>query len=458
MFKSNKIKPKDPPKITAIRVFLLTIPSAFFIITLVYLNYIELVIGLVGYLCILFVSLAIMAGFMSDLQTLVDYASDISEGKDATIPELMYHSAETMAIINSINKIHNVWSDKIDSNNLSISDSVILDTIPYSLLFIDDNLNVIGSNTHSHKMFGNNIRNKNIFTFIKGEDFERAFADINKGITKEIEFEHVILNPKQKYLNVKITKLPAKGKGGAVLMVCVDDITLQKIIEQKQIDFFANASHELKTPLSVISGFVETIQTSAKDDQEATSDFLKIIQNQADDMTNLINDLLVISRLETSIEDKDINEVNISEIINKTIVSLKIKCEEKSISFDFTDNPVHINANQNDIVQITRNLLDNAVKYGKENSLIKVKAQQIDKNIEMSVNNQTDSPIKKEDIEKITERFFRTDEVKAKKIPGTGLGLSIAKAIIINYNGNMNITSDNINGTTFKINLISKQT
>ncbi len=455
MFKRNKNKPIDPPKITATRVLILTLPVAIFLGFLVLIGEVPLLVALTGYMCILFLSLAIMTGFMVDLQSLADYAHNLSEGKDTNTPELMSHSVETVAIINSINKMHNVWKHSNNESELSISDAAVIDTIPEPLIFLNNSLDIVGSNLSAKNLFNSSFKNKKIHNFLKSKDFSDA---INTIISYENDRIKLNYNENTKHFIIKIIRLPAKATGGATITISLTDVTLQKTAEQRQIEFFANASHELKTPLSIISGFVETIQNSAKDDPNAISDFLNIIKNQTDDMTVLINDLLCISKLESGIKSTDIKEIQIGEIISKQIQNLEIKANTKNISFNTDiEKDIIFFGSENDIMQIVRNLIDNAIKYGKENSDIYIKLKSIkNKKIHFSIRNETDNPIEKNEINKLCKRFYRTDFVKKSKIPGTGLGLSIVKAIVNLYNGEIEISSDIENGTNFTITLNSQ--
>ncbi len=460
MFKINKIKKKEPPKITATRVILLNIPTAIFLIIMVTMKEMELSVGLTGYLCILFLSMAIMSGFMTDLQTLVDYAKDVADGKEVTSPDISDTSNEAILIINAINQIHNIWGDKDKENIFLLSDSAVLDNIPNPLIFLNNNLKIIGSNLVAHKLFGENIRNKKITAIFKDDIFAKAFEDIIDGKIHDISFDYTYTKLTPRHLYITILRLPAQAKGGATIMISINDITLQKNIEHQQIEFFANASHELKTPLSVISGLIETIQNYGKDDEQARDQFFDIIKNQTHDMTGLINDLLVISKLESNLENVETKNVNLAEIITKQQDILKIKSDPKNVSFDIDipNDQLNLEGIENDFTQLVRNLMDNAVKYAKENTVISIQGKEVAKNqIEFTISNKTYKPVSKDDISQMTDRFFRSNDAKSRKIPGTGLGLAIVKSIVNNYNGELVIyKNDDNSDINFNINMFAK--
>ena len=232
-----------------------------------------------------------------------------------------------------------------------------------------------------------------------------------------------------------------------------------------QSDFVANASHELRTPLSVISGFVETLQTSAKDDPDAQQRFLKIISEQAEYMSHLIEDLLSLSRIELNQEQRPQDEVDVTSIVDDVAKSFEIKAQEQNMNIHVIkeNNVETCLAEAQQIKQILQNLTDNAIKYGTPGTEVTLRVNNVDKiplskinktargkAVAISVNNKGPK-IAPEKLSRLTERFYRMQEHKDKSIKGTGLGLAIAKHIIIRHQGNMTVNSNGYNGTTFTI-------
>lgn len=236
-------------------------------------------------------------------------------------------------------------------------------------------------------------------------------------------------------------------------------------IEKMQSDFVANASHELRTPLAIISGFIETLQTSAKDDAEARDKFLKIMQEQAEYMSSLIENLLSLSKIEMSQDMPPEDKVDVAKIIGEVSEALSLKAKAREIaihSFIEPDLP-EITADARQVKQVVQNLADNAVKYGVAKSDMLIKARLVDnippsksfqvakgKAVAISVNNKGPK-ISPENLARLTERFYRMQEHKDLNIKGTGLGLAIAKHIILRHKGNLTVTSTAYNGTTFTI-------
>ena len=238
-----------------------------------------------------------------------------------------------------------------------------------------------------------------------------------------------------------------------------------------QSDFVANASHELRTPLSVISGFIETLQTTAHDDEDARDAFLNIMKEQTEYMSNLIEDLLSLSRLEMGQSKELKDKVDLHEVIDDVTQALKLKAFQHSINIGVTEVnriPKIIGDNQQ-IHQVLQNLLDNAIKYAPENSDVKITLKTVPeipakagqnvasgRAVSIAFNNKGPK-INKEDLARLTEKFYRMQIHKDMKIKGTGLGLAIAKQVVLHHRGNLTVSSTAYNGTTFTVYLPVKQ-
>lgn len=199
---------------------------------------------------------------------------------------------------------------------------------------------------------------------------------------------------------------------------------------EMQKQFIANASHELKTPLAIISTNLSILK-----DEEDLSEQRVWIENTKDEvfkMNKLINELLILSKNETFLENKEKNELNLSDVLINAILPYEsLAFEEKRVlKYDIIED-IFIKSYKEDIITIIRILLDNAIKYSKEDDIIEVKLKKENNKIQISVFN-TGIGIKEEDRDKIFDRFYRVDTSRNKEIEGYGLGLSIAKKIIEN--------------------------
>jgi two-component system phosphate regulon sensor histidine kinase PhoR len=228
-----------------------------------------------------------------------------------------------------------------------------------------------------------------------------------------------------------------------------------KRLENVRRDFVSNVSHELKTPITSIKGFVETLKDGAVNDTEAVKRFLDIIASHSDRLNSIIEDLLSLSRIE-QIEDReklDMQDVRIRQIINSAISLCQIKAKEKNIAVDVSC-PAELTAKLNPqfIEHAVMNLLDNAIKYSDPNKLVKIDAYESNSNLYIKVSDQGQG-IPNDHHARIFERFYRGDKARSRKQGGTGLGLAIVKHIVQSHGGSITLESEPGKGSVFCIEL-----
>jgi two-component system phosphate regulon sensor histidine kinase PhoR len=232
------------------------------------------------------------------------------------------------------------------------------------------------------------------------------------------------------------------------------DYTEVKKSQDLRSDFVANVSHELKTPLASIKGFLETILTSAKDDPQAQKKFTKIMQFQANKMQTLINDLLLLSRIEQQEHIRPKDKININEILDENILNYVEMLKEKKINIKLINRKkdLFVKGDQEKLTVLFRNILDNAIKYSLPNTEILIQISSRNGKIITSIKDQGIG-IPRNEILRITERFYRSENAKKLKIEGTGIGLSIVKHIINQHQGDLKILSPEGKGSEFIVEL-----
>ena len=221
-------------------------------------------------------------------------------------------------------------------------------------------------------------------------------------------------------------------------------------IENIRKEFVANVSHELKTPLTSISGFIETLQNGAADDPEARTKFIEIIAIETARLKRLIQDILILSDIEGNIETSNYR-FSINEVVSKVIEFLEPIAEQKKINIEwFFHNEIYLNGNEDKFTQMIVNLVENAIKYSNENTTVNVDTNETENQIIINV---TDHGIgiAQNDLNRISERFYRVDKSRSTKVGGTGLGLSIVKHTATLFNGDLQIKSELGKGSTFSI-------
>lgn len=226
-------------------------------------------------------------------------------------------------------------------------------------------------------------------------------------------------------------------------------------MEEVRRDFVANVSHELKTPITSIKGFVETLQEGAIDKPEEAKRFLEIIAKHADRLNLIVDDLLSLSRLEEDGEKRKLSfETALLKPVLVSAVELsKIKAESKNIKIDIAcDEKLTAKINSTLIEQAILNLIDNAVKYSPDGSKIKIDVKKSESQIAIIVSD-TGCGIDGEHLDRIFERFYVVDKARSRKLGGTGLGLAIVKHIAQVHSGSVSVESTVGKGSIFTISL-----
>jgi two-component system phosphate regulon sensor histidine kinase PhoR len=246
----------------------------------------------------------------------------------------------------------------------------------------------------------------------------------------------------------------AEPLGEAGALVLLHDLTALRLSERMRADFVANVSHELRTPLSSLLGFVETLRGPAREDPEAQQKFLAIMQEQAERMTRLIEDLLSLSRIEMDEHTRPDALVAPDSVIAKVRDLLAMKAADRGMTIEIRMPPdvPPIAGDEDQLIQVLQNLLDNAVKYGSPGTAVEVTVTADQREIAIAVRDHGEG-IAPEHLPRLTERFYRVDAARSRALGGTGLGLAIVKHIVNRHRGRFEIESTLGAGSTFTVRL-----
>ncbi len=262
----------------------------------------------------------------------------------------------------------------------------------------------------------------------------------------------------EKVLNTHSTPLCDANNKRIGTLIVLNDVTQLRRLENVRRDFVANVSHEIKTPLTAIKGFVETLRCGAMENPEEAWRFLAIIENHVNRLAAIIEDLLQLSRIEQEGEIKQIQlkESYIKDVIQASIQVCQAKAEKKRIRIDvLCEDSVLAKIDPPLLEQAFVNLLDNAIKYSKEESKILIETILTDSEAIISFQDHGIG-IAKKNLPRLFERFYRVDKARSRKLGGTGLGLAIVKHIIQAHGGNVTVESTAGKGSTFAIHLPRK--
>lgn len=243
-------------------------------------------------------------------------------------------------------------------------------------------------------------------------------------------------------------------KGYALLF---HDITESHKLEEMRREFVANVSHELKTPITTIKTYAETLGSGLVDDEKTQIEFAKTIEKEADRMTNLVKDLLDLSHIDFKKTKWEMEGIKVSELVRENVENLKIYQEDKEQTIKVLENadPV-IFGDKNKISQVMVNIISNAIKYTAKGGIIEIEISQ-DKNYGYIAIKDDGIGIPQQETERIFERFYRVDKGRAREMGGTGLGLAIARDIVREHKGDIFAKSSLGEGSTFTIKLPLKK-
>ncbi len=347
-------------------------------------------------------------------------------------------------INNQENKQNFFFSDK---------DKSIFNQNTFPMIIVDKSYRITSSNVAFNSYVGKDANGMNLSLCLRSNELNDALSDALTN-EKKSDINFIIYDQVHKYIQAQI--FPLKIKKEIFALVMMIDETPQKIAEKLKSDFVSNVSHELKTPLTAIMGFIETINGPAKNDVEQKEKFLKIIQVEAERMQRLVNDTLSLTRVEESEYQTPNERVSLWYCANSACDSVQTLADKKNIKISFQKeyqkDEFFIKGNADQITEVFENLLDNAITYSKDDTNITIAFSEKEENIEFKIIDQGHG-IPKDDIVRVSERFFRSKTANMYKKNSSGLGLAIVKHIINRHAGSLLIESTEGKGSTFTITL-----
>lgn len=250
-------------------------------------------------------------------------------------------------------------------------------------------------------------------------------------------------------LAVRVRTLPGLG-----IVVGIDDQSRIKRLESLRRDFVANVSHELKTPLAAIQGFVETLLDDPDMPFATRHRFLERIARQSERLSALVGDLLTLSRLDEAVVDHDAEPVDVMAVVRETMRDLGALADKKALQLrgELPTRSVWLRADREMLRQVIGNLVDNAIKYTPQGGQVTVRAGAQHDRLHLAVVD-TGIGLSPEDQERVFERFYRVDRARSRELGGTGLGLSIVKNTVKNLGGDVGVRSELGKGSTFWVDL-----
>jgi two-component system phosphate regulon sensor histidine kinase PhoR len=329
----------------------------------------------------------------------------------------------------------------------------ILSSMSEGVIATDTHQRVLLVNDAAAKLLGFDAAHavgRRLFEVVRNEQILHAAGDVLSRAERRL----ISIGPvSTRHLDVTLCTFPNEGAAQGLVIVA-HDITQSFQYQELRKEFVANVSHELRTPLTVIKGFVETLLDGAWLDQAKAPEYLNTILRHTNQLTNLVSDLLELSKLESQGQTARRVPIDLGAVVQRAYELLLPAAQRKNQTLDLDIAPDlrQVNGNADYIERAVANLIDNASKYTPENGHIKVRAH---RNGQFAVIEVADDGIgiPKDDIPRIFERFYRVDRSRSREMGGTGLGLSIVKHVAQVHGGAVEVDSTPAKGSTFRLKL-----
>ena len=414
------------------------------------------VIALLAALVGLFISRRIS----SQVREIRDGAARLAGG-DFTHKLYVPRTAEFASLAESLNQMAEELDEKIGKLTHERNErEAVLSSMVEGVLAVDPDERIIAVNAAAAGLIDGEpaaAEGRTVQEVLRNPDLQRVVAQTLSG-QEPIEADIVlVVGGEERYLQANGTLLRGAGPDAtaAGAVVVLNDVTRLKRLEAVRRDFVANVSHELKTPVTSIKGFAETLQDGALQDPEVAQRFVRIIAGQADRLNSIIGDLLVLSTLEQREGESRLSlaEADLCEVLKVAVEVCEPRAQVRHVQLQVDCSSQVLSAvNPPLLEQAVVNLIDNAVKYSPEGGEVNVSLTASAEDVVISVSDHGPG-ISKEHVPRLFERFYRVDKARSRDLGGTGLGLAIVKHIVSSHGGTVSLDSVVGRGSTFRIHL-----
>jgi two-component system, OmpR family, phosphate regulon sensor histidine kinase PhoR len=335
--------------------------------------------------------------------------------------------------------------------------SKLLGAMRESVLVVGEDTRIVASNDAAYNAFGRKngaLEEKRLSEVIRDLSLHAAFQKaLENGEFSDLKLE--ILGTEKRRYDVHIAPIELDDEKSAVGIFY--DITQIEHLERVRQEFFSNISHELRTPLTSILAFVETLEDGAIEDEENNRRFLSVIRRNAERMHHLIDDILELSSIESGNIEINSKQISLASLVREVFTNLSNKAQERGIKLiSEVSDETKVFADAIRLEQMLTNLIDNAVKFNREQGSVTVSYTSGGAKDLISVAD-TGEGISGEHLQRIFERFYRTDRARSREIGGTGLGLAIVKHLARLHGGEISVSSNLGKGSVFSIELPANQ-
>lgn len=345
----------------------------------------------------------------------------------------------------------------------------ILNGLTACVFVLNGDRRILALNNAARKLFGEHLVESDFVLAIRDPNCLKAINKVLSG-NKKSQTVIVLHKPVRTTYQVTVTRTVANnenfGEKDAAAVVSLENISHIFEAEQMRSEFVANVSHELRSPLTALNGFIETLKDAAKNDEQARERFLTIMEREATRMNRLIGDLLSLSKVEADAHLRPEAKVDICMVIEQVIALHDQSSGKQTPRIQLDCQPgvnTMVSGDADQLLQVFVNLVENAIKYGKVDGVVNVKVSQKEHAagirgaaLQIEVIDQG-AGISAEHLPRLTERFYRVDKGRSREMGGTGLGLAIVKHILARHRARLLIASVVGEGTTFTVLLPQSQ-
>jgi len=342
-------------------------------------------------------------------------------------------------------------------------DLAVFDALPDPLLMISAERRIQRANPAAEEMLeaGGGLAGRDLTSVLRNPELLDAVEAVLGGAEGRVA-EFARPGQVARYFSARVARLPGARRDGAAAIVTLHDLTALKRAEQMRADFVANASHELRTPLASLLGFIETLKGPAREDAEAQERFLEVMHEQGRRMARLVEDLLSLSRIELLEHSPPRGRADLAALVRTVVNTLQPQASARNMSFELAlEGLPKVTGDPDELTQVLQNLIDNALKYGRAGTAVRVAGRALAPDstqtrrlgrpgVALSVADRGEG-IAREHLSRLTERFYRVDTARSRKLGGTGLGLAIVKHILNRHRGRLEIESTPGEGSTFTV-------
>ena len=370
----------------------------------------------------------------------------LNEGEYAPIKTDM-SEPELFGVLNQINELNaNIHSHIRVADGERVKLNAVLDNVSQSIIALDKSKRIVFANKRAFEMFNgthHDIGRDLVFLIEKLPVYEQITEHLGEDFAFNCAYD-------DKYLSVVITKVTNEVICDDIsAIIIVTDITKEKLIEKQKSDFFANASHELKTPITVMQGFAEVLMNKEGMDDTSKKQLGRIYK-ECLRLGSLISDMLMLSKIESGDAPvRALSELALEDIAKEVLDGLSEKAQSRNITASIVGS-AKICTDHTMIFELVENLVSNAIKYNKDGGSVTVSITETDTDVFLKVED-TGIGIEKEHLPRLCERFYRVDKSHSKRIGGTGLGLAIVKHICAISDAELSIESEFGVGTTVTV-------